>query len=555
MTSAGADQRAYQMTMSKGDSALQGHAAPSALRRRRHRAQDQPASRGHPQPERREDPVVSRLRVTRPAANGAGARTCHRQAHPQAVRSRAARSSRAGCCTSFPTVRTPYGDAYAELYLAQPTEPCQVALTRSGTRVVENLASLPGLDRRAVVVALPAGADRRTVPESDAGNPEAASSMTSATPPFSRRSSRLRRSLNALIEAQQKAEDEQAEPAIAARHPAGVPGSAAGPAARGVRLVRRPGTLQKRTEWRRQPRSISAQATRRPKTRSPASAGRRAHLHRRRPTPILRLRRPALWRRRLADGQYGVVNERRRFRVLPRDRSRRRVTEEPGIRVGDRRRRGINRQHGRSGSRSSRATAMPGLVRLRVIVTQARGRVLRRGSGDGHRQPRRLCQLGCRQLPVACPATRSSGPPASSGAPDSIPSAMSSSSIAGTATSFSRPRPGSSSCDTWCGSTSRSWYSRTLPGCRQSSYSSAWLSFLSTQRKNSRQPIDGRRSPNSARRPRTRLMHRFVAGSKSDASGKSRTRRHTDRKAAVLEGRLVAVQRVHERPLLGAPKG
>jgi len=50
-------------------------------------------------------------------------------------------------------------------------------------------------------------------------------------------------------------------------------------------------------------------------------------------------------------------------------------------------------------------------------------------------------------------------------------------------------------------------------------------------------------------------MHRFVAGSKSDASGKSRTRRHTDRKAAVLEGRLVAVQRAHERPLLGVPKG
>src|SRR5205085_6725872 len=43
----------------------------------------------------------------------------------------------------LPAVRTPFGDAYAELYMAQPAEACQVALTRSGTRVVENLASLP----------------------------------------------------------------------------------------------------------------------------------------------------------------------------------------------------------------------------------------------------------------------------------------------------------------------------------------------------------------------------------------------------------------------------
>jgi hypothetical protein len=46
----------------------------------------------------------------------------------------------------LPTVRTSFGDAYAELYLAQPADSCRVALSRSGTRVVEDLATLPGLE-------------------------------------------------------------------------------------------------------------------------------------------------------------------------------------------------------------------------------------------------------------------------------------------------------------------------------------------------------------------------------------------------------------------------
>ena len=46
----------------------------------------------------------------------------------------------------LPLIRTPYGDAYAELYLAEPADSSRVALTRAGTRVIEDLASLPGLD-------------------------------------------------------------------------------------------------------------------------------------------------------------------------------------------------------------------------------------------------------------------------------------------------------------------------------------------------------------------------------------------------------------------------
>src|SRR5471030_2134661 len=47
----------------------------------------------------------------------------------------------------LPLIRTPYGDAYAELYLAEPTDGARVALTRAGTRVIEDIASLAELDR------------------------------------------------------------------------------------------------------------------------------------------------------------------------------------------------------------------------------------------------------------------------------------------------------------------------------------------------------------------------------------------------------------------------
>src|SRR5271169_4089421 len=46
----------------------------------------------------------------------------------------------------LPPIRARYGDAYAELYLAEPADNSRVALTRSGTRVIDDLASLPGLN-------------------------------------------------------------------------------------------------------------------------------------------------------------------------------------------------------------------------------------------------------------------------------------------------------------------------------------------------------------------------------------------------------------------------
>ena len=46
----------------------------------------------------------------------------------------------------LPPIKTPFGEAYAEIYLAEPTDASRVALTRLGTRVIEDLGTLPGLD-------------------------------------------------------------------------------------------------------------------------------------------------------------------------------------------------------------------------------------------------------------------------------------------------------------------------------------------------------------------------------------------------------------------------
>jgi histidine kinase/DNA gyrase B/HSP90-like ATPase len=47
----------------------------------------------------------------------------------------------------LPTVRSPFGEAYAELYLTEPADNCRVSLTRGGTRVIEDMGTLPGLER------------------------------------------------------------------------------------------------------------------------------------------------------------------------------------------------------------------------------------------------------------------------------------------------------------------------------------------------------------------------------------------------------------------------
>src|ERR1700682_4128565 len=47
----------------------------------------------------------------------------------------------------LPTIRSPFGEAYAELYLTEPAEDSRVALTRDGTRGIADIGTLPGLER------------------------------------------------------------------------------------------------------------------------------------------------------------------------------------------------------------------------------------------------------------------------------------------------------------------------------------------------------------------------------------------------------------------------
>jgi hypothetical protein len=46
----------------------------------------------------------------------------------------------------LPPIRTPFGEAYAEIYLGEPDPAARVSLTRLGTRVVEDFGTLPGLE-------------------------------------------------------------------------------------------------------------------------------------------------------------------------------------------------------------------------------------------------------------------------------------------------------------------------------------------------------------------------------------------------------------------------
>jgi len=46
----------------------------------------------------------------------------------------------------LPPVRSKFGEAYAEIYLTTPNEDCRVAITKSGTRVIADIATLPGLE-------------------------------------------------------------------------------------------------------------------------------------------------------------------------------------------------------------------------------------------------------------------------------------------------------------------------------------------------------------------------------------------------------------------------
>jgi Histidine kinase-, DNA gyrase B-, and HSP90-like ATPase len=145
MTSAGADQRAYQMTMSKGDS--------------RYTVTQRRVLFGEAGTELRIAPLLEGIRSLsgekiqwflaselrdRLRTSGVRVSVVDKLARKQYEVEPRAYEGR--LLHQLPALRTPFGDAYAELYLAEPADSCRVALTRAGTRVIEDLATLPGLE-------------------------------------------------------------------------------------------------------------------------------------------------------------------------------------------------------------------------------------------------------------------------------------------------------------------------------------------------------------------------------------------------------------------------
>lgn len=146
MTSAGADQRVYQMVMSKGDPRYGVTTRRALFAGKGTEVKIHPLLEGvrslsgekiqwYLASELRDRVRDSRVRVTvldklarkqyEVEPRQFGGRLLHR----------------------LPAVRSRFGEAYAELYLAEPADDRKVALSRGGTRVIENIATLAELER------------------------------------------------------------------------------------------------------------------------------------------------------------------------------------------------------------------------------------------------------------------------------------------------------------------------------------------------------------------------------------------------------------------------
>jgi hypothetical protein len=145
MISSGNDQRSYQMTMSKGDSGYAVSPRRVLFSERGTELRIGPLLEGIRalSGEKMQWYLASELRDRIRNAN-VRVTVIDKLARKQYEVEPRAYGGR--LLHQLPSVRTLFGDAYAELYLAEPDESCRVALTRAGTRVVEDLATLPGLE-------------------------------------------------------------------------------------------------------------------------------------------------------------------------------------------------------------------------------------------------------------------------------------------------------------------------------------------------------------------------------------------------------------------------
>jgi hypothetical protein len=208
MVSAGADQRAYQMTMNKGDSRYTVTQRRVLFAERGTELKISPLLEGIRtlSGEKIQWFLASELRdrlrnaQVRVSVIDKLARKQY-EVEPRAYEGR--------LLHQLPAVRTPFGDAYAELYLAQPADSCRVALTRAGTRVIEDLATLPGLENAPwssrYLQGLIDAPFLNLTPGTRSGviHDERYAALLEALKP-------LEANVSGLIEAQQRAEEEQA---------------------------------------------------------------------------------------------------------------------------------------------------------------------------------------------------------------------------------------------------------------------------------------------------------------------------------------------------------
>ena len=145
MISTGADQRAYQMTMSKGDPRYEVSPRRVLFAEKGTELKISPLLEGIRtlSGEKIQWYLASELRDR---IRDAHARVTVIDKLARKQYEVEPRQFEGRLLHQVPPVHTTYGDAYAEIYLAEPAETSRVALTRAGTRVIEDMTNLAGLD-------------------------------------------------------------------------------------------------------------------------------------------------------------------------------------------------------------------------------------------------------------------------------------------------------------------------------------------------------------------------------------------------------------------------
>jgi hypothetical protein len=365
MTSTGADQKAYQMTMSKGDSRYEVNPKRMLFAEKGTELKIFPLLEGIRtlSGEKIQWYLASELR-DRIRDSNARVTVIDKLARKQYEVE--PRQFEGRLLHQLPPIRTAFGEAYAELYLAEPNETARVALTRVGTRVIEDLSALPGLEHSPWISRYVQGLIDvpflNLTPGTRSGiiQDERYAALIEALTP-------LEAHLKDLIEEQQRAEEEQAsQQSLKAIQKAFYEAMLALP--------------REEYDWFDvQGRARQAGAS----GATSAASGIPAGTDWEESLPGLSARLPADSPQRqffdYAGPLFSVVvspaasttplNKTRKFRALPRDRSRRRVTEDLSFTWelidGEGSLDGVTSQEV-----GYRAPTVPGLARLKVTVTQ-----------------------------------------------------------------------------------------------------------------------------------------------------------------------------------------